>query len=268
MLVWCLTIFQFSCSFLIALETQRHQTYPHNNPQNAYSYTPHNDTIHKVKWGGLLYVIAITIYSMEGVGLILSLKASCKQPSSFSYLLMVTLTVISLFMIVFGSAGYWAFGDATMAPITLNMSSHWSATFVKCALCLGLYLTYPIMMFPIWTIVESSHPAFQHGGGSGGTYNKYRIAMRASLVLISASVAYGVPNFGKFLSLVGSSICTLLGFVFPMYFHLYVMGKDLPIWQKCLDAGLLVGGFSFGCMGTWQSLVAMLEGELEGEVRR
>lgn len=90
--------------------------------------------------------------------------------------------------------------------------------------------------------------------------------MRASLVLVSAFVAYGVPNFGKFLSLVGSSICTLLGFVFPMYFHLYVLGKELPIWQKGLDAFLLVGGFSFGLMGTWQSLVAMMEGELEGEV--
>ena len=211
-------------------------------------------------------MIAITIYSMEGVGLILSLKASCKRPSTFSHLLIATLTVISLFMVVFGSAGYWAFGDATMAPITLNMSSHWSATFVKCALCLGLYLTYPIMMFPIWTIVESSHPIFTQES-NGGAYNVYRIAMRASLVVTSAMVAYGVPNFGKFLSLVGSSICTLLGFVFPMYFHLYVMGKDLPFWQKCLDVVLLVGGFSFGCLGTFQSLVAMMEGELEGEVR-
>jgi proton-coupled amino acid transporter len=204
---------------------------------------------------------------MEGVGLILSLKASCKQPSSFSYLLIASLSVISFFMVIFGSAGYWAFGDATMAPITLNMSSHWSATFVKCALCLGLYLTYPIMMFPIWAICENSHSIFQQGS-DGGASNKYRIAMRASLVVTSATVAYGVPNFGRFLSLVGSSICTLLGFVFPTYFHLYVMGKDLSLWQQCLDVLLLVGGFSFGCMGTWQSLVAMLEGELEGEGRQ
>jgi proton-coupled amino acid transporter len=162
-------------------------------------------------------------------------------------------------MIVFGSAGYWAFGDDTLAPITLNMTSHWSATFVKCALCLGLYLTYPIMMFPIWTICENSHPIFQRSP-------KYRILLRATIVVISASVAYGVPNFGKFLSLVGSSICTLLGFVFPMYFHLYVLGKELSLWQKILDVSLMVGGFIFGIMGTWQSLIAMFQGELEGEV--
>jgi proton-coupled amino acid transporter len=90
--------------------------------------------------------------------------------------------------------------------------------------------------------------------------------LRATIVVISASVAYGVPNFGKFLSLVGSSICTLLGFVFPMYFHLHVLGKELPLWQKILDVSLMVGGFIFGIMGTWQSLIAMFTGELEGEV--
>ena len=221
--------------------------------QDYEHYTPHNDTIHKAKSEGLLYVIAITIYSMEGVGLVLSLKSSCKKPKDFSSLLISTLTAISLFMVLFGSAGYWAFGDSTQAPITLNMASHWSATFVKCALCLGLYLTYPIMMFPIWTIVES--PTIS---------NKSRFMVRSSMVCASALIAYAVPNFGVFLSLVGSSICTLLGFVFPSYFHLYTVGKDLPFYQKCLDVFLLVGGVSFGCMGTYTSVVAMMEGELEG----
>lgn len=229
--------------------------------QDYERYTPHNDTIHKVKWGGLLYVIAITIYSMEGVGLILSLKASYKKPERFSSLLTATLTVISLFMVVFGSCGYWAFGDNTLAPITLNLASHWSAVFVKCTLCLGLYLTYPIMMFPIWAICEA-HPLIANGP------DRHRVILRTSAVCCSALVAYAVPNFGKFLSLVGSSICTLLGFVFPSYFHLWALGKEMPVWQKGLDGFLLVGGLLFGLMGTFQSFTAMLEGELEGEVRR
>jgi len=222
--------------------------------QDYEHYTPHNDTIHKWNTDGLLYVIAITIYSMEGVGLVLSLKSSCKQPNDFTFLLISTLTVISLFMILFGSAGYWAFGSSTMAPITLNMASHWSATFVKCALCLGLYLTYPIMMFPIWNIIES--PTIS---------NRKRFVLRTVVVCVSAIIAYSVPNFGHFLSLVGSSICTLLGFVFPSYFHLYVLGKELPLYQVCIDVFLLVGGFLFGCVGTYQSIVAMRNGELEGE---
>ena len=156
-------------------------------------------------------------------------------------------------MVVFGSAGYWAFGDDTKAPITLNLANHWSATFVKCALCLGLYLTFPVMMFPIWNIVESP------------TINKRsRMLLRSSLVVGSATVAYLVPNFGKFLALVGSSICTLLGFVFPSYFHLHTMGRELPLHEKAIDIFLLIGGASFGCVETYHSIRDLLAGELEG----
>eukprot|EP00537_Pseudo-nitzschia_pungens_P007973 CAMPEP_0172378952 /NCGR_PEP_ID=MMETSP1060-20121228/69685_1 /TAXON_ID=37318 /ORGANISM="Pseudo-nitzschia pungens, Strain cf. cingulata" /LENGTH=516 /DNA_ID=CAMNT_0013106685 /DNA_START=315 /DNA_END=1865 /DNA_ORIENTATION=+ len=245
--------------------------------QDYEHYTPHNDTIHKADWGGVLYVMGITIYSMEGVGLILSLRSSCKKPRRFSALLTGTLTAITLFMAIFGSAGYWAFGDATEAPITLNLANHWSATFVKCALCLGLYLTYPIMMFPIWNILEKdeneSESENDYAAGatstitgastSAGTSRRTRLVQRSAVVLVSTLVAYSVPNFGKFLSLVGSSICTLLGFVFPSYFHAKAFKGELPLWQQGLDLVLLVGGFLFGCMGTYQSLVAMMEGELE-----
>jgi len=252
--------------------------------QDYEQYTPHNDTIHK--WSGntqgFIYVIAITIYSMEGVGLVLSLKSSCSPNNNtdFTYLLISTLTVISVFMVVFGSAGYWAFGIATEAPITLNMTSHWSATFVKCALCVGLYLTYPIMMFPIWTIIESptsstSSPTTPSTVVTTATSasattttisnRSKRIIGRSGIVCCSALIAYAVPNFGQFLSLVGSSICTLLGFVFPSYFHLHTFGHELPTYQKILDCFLLVGGILFGCFGTYQSVVAMIHGELEGE---
>lgn len=224
--------------------------------QDFENYTPHNDTIHKVQFGGFLYVAAVTLYSMEGVGLILSLKASCQQQDQFKKVLAVTLAVITVFMALFGAAGYWAFGTGTIAPITLNLTSAWSATFVKLALCLGLYLTYPIMMFPIWSIFEGFSPRF-------GEHVPTRVAMRASVVLISGIVAYSVPNFGKFLSLVGSSICTILGFILPCYFHLYVMRKEMPWWQFFLDVFLVVGGTLFGAIGTYQSVVAMMQGELE-----
>lgn len=226
--------------------------------QDYESYDPHNDTIHAVKWDGFLGVIAVTIYSMEGAGMVISLKSSAKKPQQFSRLLGTTLAIISVFMAFFGAAGYWAFGNGTMAPITLNLTSHWSATFVKVALCLGLYLTYPVMMFPIWTIWETWEPRL-------GTDARARLLSRGGLVVASAAIAYSVPSFGKFLRLVGSSICTLLGFIFPCLFHIKAMGKDLSTLQYILDIVILLGGCLFGIMGTFQSMVAMLQGELEAE---
>ena len=110
--------------------------------QDYASYSARNGAIiQPVKWSGFLYVIAITIYSMEGIGLILSLEGSAKHRAGFNGLFKGMLTGITLFMAFFGSAGCIAFGDDTKAPITLNLGTDWTATFVKCALCLGLYLT-------------------------------------------------------------------------------------------------------------------------------
>jgi len=167
--------------------------------QDYEQYVPHNNTIHPVKWGGMIYVIAITIYSMEGVALILSLEASCKKPSMFPFLLRTVVGFITIFMAIFGSSGYLAFGDKTLTPITLNLAGHWSSTFVKLALSLSLYFTFPIMMFPVWIISETLHPVLDED-------DRARFAFRFGIVCISALVAFAVPDFGKFLSLVGSSI--------------------------------------------------------------
>jgi proton-coupled amino acid transporter len=191
---------------------------------------------------------------MEGVGLVLNLRDSYQYPQRFETVLSVTLGVVSLFMVFFGMAGSLAFGSETQAPITLNLNSQGPTTFVKIALCFGLYLTYPIMMFPIWTIWESRNPNLH-------TDAKQRFLVRTGVVIGSAMVAFLMPNFGVFLSLVGSSICTLLAFVFPSYFHLHVLGDELPKWQYLLDVMVLVGGCLFGVLGTYQSVVAMLQGE-------
>lgn len=189
--------------------------------QDFKSYQPHNDAIHAVRWEGLVYVMSITIYSMEGVGLVLSLESSSQDRSKFASLLRTVLACITLFMAFFGTAGYMAFGDDTMAPITLNLVGQGWATFVKGALCLALYLTYPIMMFPIWHITEDLFSQLHDNAFLNTSF-------RCILVILTAIVAYSVPNFGSFLSLVGSSICTILGFILPCYFHLAVMRNEMP----------------------------------------
>lgn len=228
--------------------------------ESFLSYDPlqHNKPIRAVNFDGLLYVIAITIYSMEGVGLVLSLESSCKDQSGFPWLLRGMLTFITSFMVFFGSAGYLAFGDQTVAPITLNLVNHfWAATFVKLGLGLGLYFTYPIMMFPIWSIAESLSSRVNDDQIA-------RVGFRSALVTLSAIVAYAVPDFGKFLSLVGSSICTILGFILPCYFHWAVFKGDSPLWQISLNWLLIVGGAAFGILGTYHSFLALFRGELNG----
>ena len=53
-------------------------------------------------------------------------------------------------------AGYAAFGEHTHDIITLNLPEDWSTVAVKLSLCLGLLFTFPVMMVPVYEILERS----------------------------------------------------------------------------------------------------------------
>jgi proton-coupled amino acid transporter len=211
--------------------------------------------VHAIQWGGLVYVMAITLYSMEGVGLILSLETSCRNTAEFPWLLSRVITGITLFMCLFGSVSYAAFGSDTLAPITLNLGQSRAAALVQGALCVALYLTYPVMMFPVWTICEerilhTTNPAI-------------RVVVRIGVVVLTAVVAYTTPDFGDYLSLVGSSLCIILAFLLPCYFHLALFGKELSWYERAFNYFLIVGGTLFGIVGTVQSFESLMTSEEE-----
>ena len=115
-------------------------------------------------------------------------------------------------------------------------------------------------MYPIWAISESMSVLVREE-------HYARKVFRTAVVITSSLVAYSVPDFGNFLSLVGSSLCTILGFVLPTYFHLSVLRHESPAWQVALNCFLLLGGALFGVLGTFSSFAAMLRGDLEGAER-
>eukprot|EP00545_Synedropsis_sp_CCMP1620_P002945 CAMPEP_0119015182 /NCGR_PEP_ID=MMETSP1176-20130426/10602_1 /TAXON_ID=265551 /ORGANISM="Synedropsis recta cf, Strain CCMP1620" /LENGTH=517 /DNA_ID=CAMNT_0006968451 /DNA_START=36 /DNA_END=1589 /DNA_ORIENTATION=+ len=226
-----------------------------------YEHYQHNDDIHTFEWKNLYYVIAISVYSLEGVGLILPLESSCQNRNSFPSLLKSVIFGITILCCLFGTAGYLAFGDQTMAPITLNLS-HAGGEFVKIALALALYFTYPIMMFPIHSVLEGRLSSTTTSGPNARRMlgMPTPVIIRTLLVVLTAIIAYVIPDFGKFLSLVGSSICTLLGFVFPCYFHLATFDlEELPWWQSLLDILLIIGGVVFGIIGTFHSFIDLFD---------
>jgi proton-coupled amino acid transporter len=67
-----------------------------------------------------------------------------------------------------------------------------------------------------------------------------------------------VPNFADFLSLVGSSVCIVLGFVLPALFHLLVFKEEMSWIGMALDGAIVVLGVVIGVTGTWSSLMEIL----------
>jgi proton-coupled amino acid transporter len=225
-----------------------------------FEYYTHDDNIEAVDFRGLIYVTSVCIYSLEGVGLILPLESSCADREGFPRLLKQTITGITILMAVFGTCGYVAFGNQTISPISLNLKGE-SAAFVQVALCLALYLTYPIMMFPVSDVLENLF--LSDSSKPPRRYCPSR-TVRVMIVLVTATIAYSLPNFGKFLELVGASICTLLGFILPCYFHLRVFGrKEMKMWELLFNLFIIVVAVFFAFVGTIEAIMKLLEDDDE-----
>jgi len=213
-----------------------------------FSAFHHHEIIKTYDFSSWLYVTAVAVYSLEGVGMVLPLETSCIKRDDFPKLLKWSIAGITALIATFGVCGYAAFGSHTQAPVTLNLDGG-VASFVKLALCVALYLTYPVMFFPVWLVAPFSAP------------------MRVAAVVGTASVAFAVPSFGKFLGLVGASICTLLGFIIPAVFHIKVFHHDakggeggLKKWELMFDYFLVAFGVHvvFGILGTYDSFMSLV----------
>jgi len=225
-----------------------------------FEYNTHSDTIQAMDLTGMVYVTSVCIYSLEGVGLILPLESSCANREGFPKLLKQVVFGITIIMAIFGVCGYVAFGDQTLSPISLNLRGE-SAAFVQMALCLAIYLTYPIMMFPVSDVLENLF--LSDSKLPPRRYCPSR-TFRICIVLMTATIAYTIPNFGKFLELVGASICTLLGFILPCIFHMKVFPRsELKTWEYILDILLIVLGTIFGLIGTFDAILKLMESDEE-----
>ncbi|EOX90639.1 Transmembrane amino acid transporter family protein [Theobroma cacao] len=189
------------------------------------------------------YGLGVAVFSFEGVGMILPLELEAKYKEKFGKVLAFCMAFISSLYGAFGILGYLAFGEETKDIITTNLGPGVVSTVVQLGLCINLFFTFPLMMNPVYEVVERRI-----------CDSRYCLWLRWVVVLGVSLVALTVPNFADFLSLVGSSVCCALGFVLPASFHLMVFKNELAWNGLILDAVIVVVGLIMGISGTWSSL--------------
>lgn len=190
------------------------------------------------------YGLGVAVYSFEGVGMVLPLELEAKYKEKFGKVLGLTMAFITLIYGAFGILGYLAFGEETNDIITTNLGSGWISILVQICLCINLFFSFPLMMNPVYEVVERRF-----------CDSRYCIWLRWMVVLLASLVALLVPNFADFLSLVGSSVCCMLGFVFPALFHLIVFKDQMSLKAMILDGFIVVLGVVMAVSGTWSSVV-------------
>ncbi|WVZ86751.1 hypothetical protein U9M48_033487 [Paspalum notatum var. saurae] len=192
----------------------------------------------------LLYGLGVAVYAFEGIGMVLPLEAEAADKRRFGSTLALSMAFIAVMYGLFGAMGYLAFGADTRDIITTNLGTGWLSVVVQLGLCINLFFTMPVMMNPVYEVAERLLCG-----------KRYAWWLRWILVVAVGLFAMLVPNFADFLSLVGSSVCVVLGFVLPAAFHLKVFGSEVGWTGLVADVAVIVIGTALAVSGTWTSLV-------------
>ncbi|ORX82964.1 hypothetical protein K493DRAFT_326902 [Basidiobolus meristosporus CBS 931.73] len=175
--------------------------------------------------------IGTALFSYEGIGLVLPIVNSMKEPKRFPLVLTSVIVAVTVIFITVGAMSYSAFGDKTETIVLLNLPrAHPMTITVQMFYVLAILLTLPLMLFPAVDIFEQGIFGDKSGGKSNMVKwqkNLFRTLMCFALAVIAWG---GASNLDNFVSLIGSFGCIPLLFIYPAMLH-YKAIASKPIYK-------------------------------------
>eukprot|EP00892_Ulva_mutabilis_P009273 jgi/Ulvmu1/6718/UM030_0051.1 len=218
----------------------------------------------------LPFLFGVVIYCYEGISMILPIQDAMKDKAKFRGTLTFGFTMISFIFLIFGAVGYCAFGDGTADMITDNLPDGWTTYTVKLALCLALFFTFPMMMVPVYEVLEQGLARTAWFETSVAPARRWMVVrvLRTLVVLLLGLIARCVPGFELFVSFIGSLCCAPLAFIIPATCHLVLHQGKLSWAAKAMDYCMLLFGFTgmvFGVAHAISAFYEALEAEVSGD---
>lgn len=160
--------------------------------------------------------IGTAIFTFEGVGLIIPIQESMKDPSKFPPVLAGVMIFITVLFISMGALSYAAFGSATKTVVLLNLPQDSKfVNTIQLLYSLAILLSTPLQLFPAIRIMENE--IFSRSGKNNPYIKWKKNVFRFFLVVMCALIAWGgAGDLDKFVSLVGSFACVPLVYVYPV----------------------------------------------------
>lgn len=185
--------------------------------------------------------IGASIFTFEGIGLIIPIHASMRHPEKFEPLLGVVMLIITCIYTSVGALCYATFGSRTEIEVINNFpQSSRLVNAVQFTYALAVLIGNPVQLFPAMRILEGR--IFGHRSGKKDLLTKWKKnAFRTSLVLFCCVVAIGgASNLDRFVALIGSVACVPLVYVYPPFLHYRAVATTGR--EKALDISMMVLG--------------------------
>eukprot|EP01063_Lacrimia_lanifica_P019972 TRINITY_DN27367_c0_g1_i1.p1 TRINITY_DN27367_c0_g1~~TRINITY_DN27367_c0_g1_i1.p1 ORF type:complete len:439 (+),score=144.24 TRINITY_DN27367_c0_g1_i1:52-1317(+) len=198
-------------------------------------------------WPKAPFFFGVSIYCYEGIGMVIPIQSAMRNKDRFKFVWGVNMLLVTFLFWAVGFTGYLAYGYSVRESITNNLPTFDTLpSLVQLALCLGLYFTYPVMLFPVYQIIEKLL------GRSAEVADLPSNMRRFAIICFSAFIASTVPSFSAFLGLVGSSTCALLALILPAAFSLKL--QEVTPLNAAREGSVVVMGIIAAALGTQDAL--------------
>ncbi|ORX59730.1 hypothetical protein DM01DRAFT_1381263 [Hesseltinella vesiculosa] len=201
-----------------------------------------------VLWNSLHFPLFLgtAAFTYEGIGLVIPITESMKEPQQFPMVLRRALFIITLLFVSMGALSYMTFGDHVQTIILLNLPSKDPVvSSIQTLYSLAICLSIPLQLFPAIRIMENG--LFTTRSGKNNAVVKWqKNVFRVLVVFLCAwiGIVGSKDKLDKFVPLIGALFCIPLCFVFPPMFHLRAF--SLPPARKF--ANYLLIFFGVACM--------------------
>lgn len=177
--------------------------------------------------------IGTAIFTFEGIGLIIPIQESMREPQKFPRVLAIVMVIITTVFISMGALSYAAYGSKTETVVILNMPQEDKlVNAVQFMYSLAILLSTPLQIFPAIRITETE--LFTRSG----KYNPYikwqKNVFRFFVVMLCAAIAWGgAADLDKFVAVVGSFACVPLVYIYPVSITSF---QQVSFWNLTFDS--------------------------------
>lgn len=206
--------------------------------------------------------LGIIVFSYTSQIFLPTLEGKMVKRKKFSCMMHWTHIAAALFKAGFSYIGYITWGEDTEEVITNNLPTALKIV-VNVILVVKALFSYPLPYFAAVEIIETSFFQSQTKTMFPTCYRDdmsikwWGIGLRLILVMFTMLMAIFIPHFAILMGLIGSFTGTMLSFVWPCIFHLYIKRNSLPWYIKVWDVVIILLGVLCGAMGIYYSARAL-----------
>ncbi|KAG0675686.1 hypothetical protein C6P40_001406 [Pichia californica] len=189
--------------------------------------------------------IGVAIFAFEGIGLIIPVQQSMRNPEDFPKVLLAVICVCCFLFIGIGCLCYITYGENVQTVVILNLPQDSIAVIsIQFFYALAIMLSVPLQILPAIRLMESRIFKRRLSGRIDPKTKIFKNLFRIFVTFITSIIAYlGSSNLDLFVSFIGCIACIPLVYMYPPMLHLKVVAKTKI--SKGVDIFLtIIGGIA------------------------